>query len=77
MRARPAPMAVRMAISRRRPVARTSSRLATLAHAINSTNPTAPRSTSSSVCALRTSVSRIGSTVKAASSGITSGNRCR
>ena len=42
MRPRPAPMAERMAISRRRPVARTSSRLATLAQAISRTRPTAP-----------------------------------
>jgi hypothetical protein len=45
MRPRPAPMAERMAISRRRPVARTSSRLATLAQAISRTRPTAPSST--------------------------------
>ena len=45
MRPRPAPIAERIAISRRRPVARTSSRLATLAQAISSTRPTAPSST--------------------------------
>ncbi len=42
IRVRLAPSAARMANSRLRPVARTSSRLATLAHAINSTNATAP-----------------------------------
>ena len=46
MRARPAPRAERMANSRLRPVARTSSRLATLAQAISSTRVTAPRRTS-------------------------------
>ena len=45
MRPRPAPMAERMAISRERPVARASSRLATLAQAISSTQPTAPSRT--------------------------------
>ena len=40
--ARPAPSAARTAISRARPVARASSRLATLAQAISSTKPTAP-----------------------------------
>src|ERR1700693_3997651 len=39
--ARVAPMAVRTAISRWRPSARESRRLATLAHAMSSTNPTA------------------------------------
>ena len=40
---RPAPSAERVASSRFRAVARISSRLATLAQAINSTSPTAPR----------------------------------
>ncbi len=44
-RARPAPTASRTAISCRRAVARASSRLATLAHAISSTSPTTPIST--------------------------------
>ena len=44
-RPRVAPMASRSAISRRRAEARASSRLATLAQAINSTKPTIPRST--------------------------------
>ena len=47
MRPRPAPIAARIAISRRRPVARTSSRLATFAHAMSSTKLTAPSRTSS------------------------------
>src|SRR5687768_881054 len=47
MRPRDPPSAARMAISRLRPVARTSRRLATFAHAISSTNPTAPISTNS------------------------------
>ena len=38
MRPRPAPMAVRMANSRRLPMARASSRLATLAHAMGEQN---------------------------------------
>ena len=38
-RARPAPKAERTAISRVRPVARARRKLATLAHAIRSTNP--------------------------------------
>ena len=37
IRPRPAPMAVRIAISRLRPVARTSNRFATFAHAISRT----------------------------------------
>src|ERR1035441_9241931 len=41
MRPRLPPRAIRTATSRRRPVARVSIRLATLAHAISSTNPTA------------------------------------
>jgi len=46
-RARLAPSAVRIAISRSRTVARASNRLATFADAMSSTNATAPRSTSS------------------------------
>ena len=46
MRARLAPSATRTAISRPRPAARASNRFATLAHAIKSTNPTAPSRTS-------------------------------
>src|SRR5437762_2346956 len=65
MRPRPAPIAARIAISRRRPVARTSSRFATFAHAISSTNPTAPASTNSVVRTLRTSTSWTRSTPKA------------
>ena len=42
MRPRPAPSAVRTAISVSRDDARTSSRFATFAHAMSSTNPTAP-----------------------------------
>ena len=53
-------MAARTAISRRRPVARTSSRLATLAQAMSSTKLTAPTSTSSDERTLLTSASRIG-----------------
>ena len=66
MRPREPPIAARMAISRRRPVARTSSRLATLAQAISSTKLTAPPSTSSDCRTLLTSTSRIGSDAEAA-----------
>ena len=45
MRVRPAPSAPRTASSRSRPAARASSRFATLAAAISSKNPTAPRRT--------------------------------
>src|SRR5713226_1978155 len=45
MRRRPAPSAVRMAISRRRATARASRRLATLAQAISRTRPTTASST--------------------------------
>jgi hypothetical protein len=44
-RQRPAPSAARIEISRDRPTARESIRFATFAHAIISTNPTAPSST--------------------------------
>ena len=47
IRVRPAPSAVRIATSRRLPSARARRRLATLAQAISSTNPTAPKRTSS------------------------------
>ncbi len=53
IRPRPAPTAARMAISRLRPVARASRRLATLAHAMSSTKPTAPASTHKRVLAPR------------------------
>ncbi len=46
-RTRPAPTAARTTSSRPRAVARASSRFATLAHAINSTNPTAASNTKS------------------------------
>lgn len=46
---RPAPSAVRIANSRWRDSARASSRFARFAHAISSTNPTAPWSTQSDV----------------------------
>ena len=46
MRARPAPRALRTAISFWRAEARARSMWATLAQAISSTNPTAPKSTS-------------------------------
>ena len=46
-RQRPAPNALRTAISCPRPAARTKNRLATLAHAISSTNDTAPVKTTS------------------------------
>ena len=42
MRQRPAPIAARIAISFRRAVARATNRLAIFAHAISSTNATAP-----------------------------------
>ena len=48
IRARPAPIAVRIEISLARPAARASSMFATSAHAISSTNPTAPNSTANS-----------------------------
>jgi len=48
-RHRPAPRAVRIEISLRRPTARASIRLATLAHAIRSTKPTAPSRTRKTV----------------------------
>ena len=64
MRPRPAPMAARMAISRLRTVARTSSRFATLAQAMSSTKLTAPTSTSSDCRTLRTMISCIASTPK-------------
>ena len=60
MRPRDPPIAARMAISRRRPVARTSRRFATLAQAISRTKLTAPPSTSSDDRTFRTSTSRIG-----------------
>ena len=64
MRPRPAPIAARMANSRLRPVARTSSRLATLAHAISSTSPTAPSIVSSELRASPMMLSRNGPTEK-------------
>ena len=45
--------------SRRRPVARTSSRFATFEHAIKSTKLTAPASTRSDERTFRTSMSRV------------------
>ena len=54
MRPRPAPIAARTAISRLRPVARTSSRFATFAHAMSSTRPTAPSRIHSVVWTSRT-----------------------
>ena len=65
IRPRPAPIAARIAISRRRPTARASNRFATLAQAISSTKLTAPRSTSREDRTLLTSASRMGSTPKA------------
>ena len=56
-RPRSAPSAIRMAISRVRPAARTSSRLPTFAHAISNTQPTADRSSSSAGRAEATTVS--------------------
>ena len=61
MRERPAPKAQRMANSRLRAVARTSSRLATLEQAINSTRLTAPSMTSSDLRESPTMLSRRGS----------------
>ena len=55
------PIAVRMAISRSRVVARASSRLATFAQPISSTNPTAPSSTSSAGRTFPTTRSASGS----------------
>ena len=55
----PAPIALRTAISRARPLARASKRFATLPHAISSTSATAPKSISSAgrVFAVRSSLS--------------------
>ena len=64
MRPRLAPMAARMANSRLRPVARTSSRLATLAQAMSRTRPTAPRRTKSDERTSLTMQSRRGWTAK-------------
>ena len=64
MRLRPAPSAARIAISRRRIVARASNKFATFAHAISSTQPTAPSNTSSDVRTSPTTVSLIGNAVK-------------
>ena len=64
MRPRLAPIAARMAISRRRPMARANSRLATLAQAISRTKLTAPASTSRDERTLPTMASRMGSTLK-------------
>ena len=64
MRARPAPSAERIANSRLRTVARTSSRLATLAQEISSTSPTAPSIISSELRASPMMLSRNGPTVK-------------
>ena len=58
MRKRPAPRAVRKAISRSLVAARTNNRFATFAHAINSTNPTAPKRSSRVGLVLPTSCSR-------------------
>ena len=64
MRQREPPSAVRMATSRLRLVARTRSRLATLAQAISSTKLTAPTRTSSDCLTRFTSTSPTGSTSK-------------
>ena len=64
MRPRPAPIAARSAISRLRAVARTSRRLATFAHAISSTKPTAPPRISSVGLHLLTKTVCIGSRPK-------------
>ena len=64
MRARPAPSAERIANSRLRTVARTSSRLATLAQEISSTSPTAPSIISSELRASPMMLSRNGPTRK-------------
>ena len=60
MRRRPAPMAIRSAISRARPAPRISERFATFAHAISSTHTTAPNSTSRAGRTSPTSTSRSG-----------------
>src|SRR5437773_6800411 len=64
IRPRPAPIAARMAISRRLPTARANRRLATFAHAISRTKLTAPTRTSNAERTLLTRASRIGSTLK-------------
>ena len=64
IRPRPAPMAARSATSRLRAVARTSSRLATLAQAISRTNATAALRMSSVGRALLTNTCCSGSTLK-------------
>ena len=63
MRIPPAPSAARIAISRPRPAARISIRLATLAQAISRTTPTAPSNTSSGVRTSPTTCSRRSTTV--------------
>ncbi len=76
--ARPAPSAKRMATSRRRPMARINNRLATLAHAISSTNTTAPSSThNDSRIPAPTIASAIGRATNACPSGAESGKRSR
>ena len=65
IRPRPAPIAARTAISRLRPVARTSSRFATLAQAISSTKLTAPTITRSDDLTLLTNASPNGCTLNA------------
>ncbi len=62
-RARPAPSALRTAISRSRPDARASSVLATFAHAMSSTNVTIVRSATSVPRIPDTTLSRSGRTV--------------
>ncbi len=71
MRPRLAPSAVRIAISRRRTRPRERSRFARFAHAIRSTNATAPISTRTRVRLSPTSDSRSGvtPTVRSLSSG--------
>ena len=64
IRPRPAPIAERIAISRRRAVARTSSRFATLAQAMSRTKTTATLMTSRIGRTLLTNASRNGATEK-------------
>ena len=77
MRPRDPPIAARTAISRVRPVARASSRFATLAHAISRTSATAPSITYSVGRTFWTSTLRMGSTLKLLVAGSACGNFCR
>jgi hypothetical protein len=77
IRPRDPPIAARIAISRLRPVARTSSRFATFAHAISRTKLTAPASTSSEERTFRTRTCCTGSALNPLFGCSAFGNFCR